>query len=107
MPDLNERVTRLEERSDAQTRLMEHLRADISDLRNSVEVLRSDLRESVEALRTELRTELSGFRADVRQDFAEVRRTIDRIDRRFTWLVGILVTGFIAVIGALAGAFYR
>ena len=34
---------------------------------------------------------------------AELRATFDR---RFTWLVGLMVTGFVVTIGTIAGAFW-
>lgn len=100
MPDLDEGVIRLEERSDAHTRTMEHLRREMSDLRHSVDGLRSEMH----ALRAEMRDDLAGFRADVRHDFADLRASMDR---RFMWLTGIQVAGLVAVIGALVGTYYR
>ena len=38
--------------------------------------------------------------------FEGMDRRFDAIDRRFTWLVGMMVTGFLAVIGTVAGAFW-
>ena len=89
MPDLEQRVTRLEERSDAHTRMIDMIRSDIGDLRHSVD-----------ALRTELHVEISGVRA-------EIGGLRSEIDRRFTWLVGIQVASLVATIGVLVGAYYR
>lgn len=111
MAELDERVTRLEERSDARTRMMEHVLTEMSDLRRSVDAFRVELRTEMTAFRTEirqdmaaLRTEMTAFRAEVRQDIADLRASMDR---RFTWLVGIQVAGLVAVIGALVGAYDR
>ena len=93
MADLDERVTRLEERSDAHIQVMKHLLTEMSDIRRSLD-----------ALRIELRTEMIAFRTEIRQDIADLRASMDR---RFTWLVGIQVAGLVAVIGALVGAYYR
>jgi len=90
MPDLDERVTRLEERSDAHTRAIEHLRGDVRELR-----------QEMHAFRAEIRGDLTAFRAEMRKDFTDLRADMDR---RFTWLTGILVAGLVAVIGALVGA---
>jgi C4-dicarboxylate transporter len=47
------------------------------------------------------------------QRFGNVDRRLEGIDsrfdgmeRRFAWLVGIVVTGFVTVIGTVAGAFW-
>jgi uncharacterized coiled-coil protein SlyX len=81
MADLEQRVIRLEERSEAQTHTVDYLRQEMSDLRRSMETLAAELR---------------GGMADLRSSF----------DRRFTWLVGLMVTGFVATIGTIAGAFW-
>ena len=104
MADFNERVTRLEERSDAHTRVMEHVLTEMIDLRRSMDALRIELRTEIGALRTEVRTEMAAFRAEIREDIADLRASMDR---RFTWLVGIQVAGLVAVIGALVGAYHR
>jgi len=83
MPDVDERVTRLEERSDVHARAIDQLR------------------QETHAFRTEIRGDLAAFRAEMRKDFADLRADMDR---RFTWLTGILVAGLVAVIGALVGA---
>lgn len=100
MADLDERVTRLEERSDAHTRMMEQVLTGMSDLRRSMDALRIELRGEIAGLRNEM----TAFRADIRQDIADLRTSMDR---RFTWLVGIQVAGLVAVIGALVGAYFR
>jgi hypothetical protein len=132
MADLDERVTRLEERSDGYTRTMGYLRAEISDVRHRMDTLGTDLRGGLSALGNELRgemsalrnglrgemfalgnelrSEMSALRTELRGDmdrrFADVNRRFDRMDGRFNWLVGIVVTGFVTVIGTIAGAFW-
>ena len=107
MPDLDDRVTKLEERSDAHTRTMDYLRAEMSDLRGEMHALTgelraemSDLRGEMHALAGELRSEMHVLRTEMRLDFTDLRTTMDR---RFTWLTGILVVGLVGVIGALVG----
>jgi uncharacterized coiled-coil protein SlyX len=77
MPDLDERVVRLEERSGAHTRNMEHLRTEMIELRREMHALREDM-----------------------------DRRLDRMDGRINWLTGVVITGFITVIGTIAGAFW-
>ena len=118
MPDLDDRVTKLEERSDAHTRTMDYLRAEMSDLRGEMHALAGELRSEMSDLRgemhalagelrnemhalsSELRGEMHAFRTEIRNDFADLLATMDR---RFTWLTGILVAGLVGVIGALVG----
>ncbi len=77
MPGLDERVIRLEERSDAHTRTMDHLRSEMTELRREMRALRDD-----------------------------VDRRLDRVDGRINWLTGVVITGFVTVIGTIAGAFW-
>ena len=77
MPGLDERVIRLEERSDAHTRTMDHLRSEMTELRREMRALRDD-----------------------------VDRRLDRMDGRINWLTGVVITGFVTVIGTIAGAFW-
>ena len=125
MPDLDDTVTKLEERSNAHTRTMDYLRAEMSDLRGEMHALAgelrsemsdlhgemralagelrsemSDLRGGMHALAGDLRNEIHLLRTEVRLDFADLRTSMER---RFTWLTGILVAGLVGVIGALVG----
>lgn len=110
MAVLEQRVTRLEERSEAQIATMDYLRQDMSDLRRSMETLATELRSEMAAVRTEmaslsrdLRGEMAALRTELRGEMAEMRASFDR---RFTWLVGLMVTGFVVTIGTIAGAFW-
>ncbi|MEQ1573500.1 MAG: hypothetical protein ABL993_04575 [Vicinamibacterales bacterium] len=111
MPDLGARVTRIEERSEAQAHTMDYLRSDMSDLRRSMDSLSTELRGEMAALRsemdslsTELRGEMAALRTELRGEIAALR---DSFERRFTWLVGIQVAGLVAVVGALVSANFR
>jgi len=84
VPDLEERVELLEIRSQEQA-------VQLADVRERNADLRQDFRD---------------LREDVRHFRDEVNRRFDAMDRRFTWLVGMMVTGFLAVIGTVAGAFW-
>jgi hypothetical protein len=45
--------------------------------------------------------------AAFRRPFLEViDLRLDAVERRFGWLVGLMVTGFLATIGTVAGAFW-
>jgi len=76
---------------------MDHLRSQMSALGHSMDGLRSE----IQALSGELRGEMHALRVELRQDFADLRADMDR---RVTWLTGILVVGLVGVIGALVGA---
>lgn len=106
MADLEHRVTRLEERSEAQTPTMDYLRQDMSDLRRSMETLATELRSEMAAVRTEMaavRTETASLSRDLRGEMADMSASFER---RFTWLIGLMVTGFVVTIGTIAGAFW-
>ena len=106
MANLEERVTDLEGHAESQTRAIDGLRADIADLRG-------ELRTSVAQLRSE--TALRSDIGDVRREMGDLRNDMNRrsdlldakIDRHFVWLMGMMVTGFITVTGALVGVVHR
>ena len=98
MPTLEERVAALEARFDAQT-------MSTTDVRAALTEVQADMNRRFEHV---------GQRFDELQDqmnrrFEQVHdhmnRRFDAADQKFTWLVGIVVTGFIAVISTVAGAF--
>jgi predicted nucleic acid-binding Zn-ribbon protein len=93
--NLDERVALLEGRVQEQAAHMTDLRAMGAEFRQELRDLRQELRQSI----GEVRQELGQLREEMRQFRAEM-------DRRFTWLVGMMVTGFLAVIGTVAGAFW-
>ena len=76
---------------------MDYLRQDMSALRRSMETLAIELRSEMAAVRAEM----AALSRDLRGEMAELRATFDR---RFTWLAGLLVTGFVVTIGSIAGA---
>jgi hypothetical protein len=91
VPDLEERVALLKIRS------QEHA-IQLADIRERNADLRQDFRD--------LREEVRHFRDEVNRRFEGMDRRFDAVERRFTWLVGMMVTGFLAVIGTVAGAFW-
>ena len=91
MPDLEERVALLEIRSQENA-------VQLADTRERNADLRQDFRD--------LREEMRHFRDEMNRRFESMDRRFDAVDRRFTWLVGMMVTGFLAVIGTVAGAFW-
>lgn len=92
------------------------LRSDTAELQRELAAVRAematradvrDLRRDMGALRREMgdqRREMVDLRNDTnrRSDLLDAK-----IDRHFVWLMGMMVTGFIAVIGALVGVVYR
>ena len=97
MADLEERVALLENQSQEQAAQLGDIRGRNTDLRQDFRDLRDELRH----FRDEMNRRFEGM--DRR--FEAVDRRFDAVDRRFTWLVGMMVTGFLAVIGTVAGAF--
>ena len=82
---------------------MDYLRQDMADLRRSTEALASELRTEMASLRTELSGGMNSLSSELRGEMSEMRATFDR---RFTWLVGLMVSGFVVTIGTIAGAFW-
>jgi len=124
VPNLEERVALLEGRVQEQAAHMTDLRAIGTEVRQELGALRQELHESTGALRQELRQSIGEVREELHQlggelragmrqlrdemnrRFEKVDQRFDAMDRRFGWLVGMMVTGFLAVIGTVAGAFW-
>jgi hypothetical protein len=82
MPTIEERVAYLEGRLEDRVASIGHLRSDTQQFGENVRVLRE--------------------RMDQRFD------TLDaKVDRHFTWVVGIQLALLVSVVGALVGAYYR
>lgn len=100
MPSLEERVAYLE------GRFGDHAGA-VDDLRSGLSETRTDLRTGlarVDVNLTEVRSEMNRRFEAVEARFAALD---GKIDRHFTWLVGIQVAVLVAVVGALVGSYYR
>ena len=67
---------------------MEDHSALIADVRVEMRDLRAEMRE----LRTEVRSEIRDLRTDMDRRF-------DRVDQKFTWLVGMFVALLLALLG--------
>lgn len=99
MPSLEDRVSLIEERLKNQAALM-------TDIRGALTEIRTDIRHLGE--RMDRRFEQVDRRFEqVDRRFEQVDRRIEQVEHRFGWLVGIVLAGFIAVIGTVAGAVYR
>jgi septal ring factor EnvC (AmiA/AmiB activator) len=70
-----------------------------------------DLREEMQRGFAETRQELAAVRQEMARGFERLddglHRLDDRMQRQFTWIVGIQLTTMLTVIGVLATAFFR
>jgi uncharacterized coiled-coil protein SlyX len=98
VPDLEERVALLEIRSQEQAAQLAEIRERNADLRQDFR----DVREEIRHFRDEMNRRFEV----IDRRFEAIDRRFDGVERRFTWLVGMMVTGFLAVIGTVAGAFW-
>ena len=100
MPTIEERIAFVEGRQQDHFAAIDDLRTTVrdflaetarqfADIRDEFTKVRAEIRD----LRTELRGELSAHRAET--------------SRQFTWLVGIQMATLVAMVGALAGAYYK
>ena len=122
MANLETRVTDLEGQAENQTRAIDGLRTEVAELRCDIAAVRGDM--ALRSETAELQRGLAAVRAEMatRSDIADLRREMGdlrndtnrrsdlldaKTDRHFVWLMGMMVTGFITVIGALVGVVYR
>lgn len=93
MPTLEERVAALEAKVDGHV-------VSTSDLRGTLAGLQEQMHRRFERVDQRF-AELQG-QINQRFDAAD-----QKVDRHFTWLVGIQVAVLVAVVGALVGSYYR
>jgi hypothetical protein len=111
---------------------IDEVRGATIDLRGEMKGALVDLRDEMKAGFVELRGEIGELRGEMTRRFERVDARFtqvdnrftqvdhrfvqvddrfmqmdEKIDRHFTWLVGIQVAGLIAVVGALVGTYYR
>ncbi|MBM3777755.1 MAG: hypothetical protein FJW23_05885 [Acidimicrobiia bacterium] len=126
MSTIEERVAHLEGRVQDHTLLYNDLRTSLAEFRAEMrqqgdefrtalhrqgEELRAEMRRQGEELRAEMSQLGDELRGEMRQLGGElrgeIRRLDDRIDRHFTWLVGLLMAGLFTVTGAVVGLYFR
>lgn len=120
MPSVEERLARLEGRVHEQGAFMADVRGSVvesvADVRREIELrfVQVDKRFDQIDERFELvdkrfeqidkrfeRIDMRFEQIDMR--FDKVDQRFDRVERQFTWVIGLMVTGFVSVIGALVG----
>jgi tetrahydromethanopterin S-methyltransferase subunit G len=110
MPTVEERLASLEAKVDT----MSDLRSLITELRGDM-IGRFTLIEGrftlIEGRFTQVEGRFTELQGEMNRRFEEVNRRLGsldaKVDRHFVWLMGMMVTGFITVIGALVGVVYR
>ena len=107
MPTVEERLAFVEGRQ------QDHFAA-IDDLRTTVRDFRADVARQFGEVNREfggVREEFAKVRAEIRDLGTELRDKIaalrTEVSRQFTWLVGIQMATLVAMVGALAGAYYK
>ena len=113
MANLETRVSELEGQAQSHDKALDGLRSEVVELR-------ADLRTGIAQLRSEMatRTDIADVRremGDLRREVGDVRSDVNRridlldakVDRHFVWLTGIMVSGFITVIGALVAVVFQ
>jgi uncharacterized coiled-coil protein SlyX len=97
MPSVEERLATLEGRVQEQAAFM-------ADIRGSLGERVGDLRREMELCFQQVDVQFAHMNQrfeQVNQRFEQVDKRFDRMESRFTWLMGVMVTGFLTMIGAL------
>ena len=122
MPNVEERLASLEARMDTMSELRGLIIEMRGDMNRLVIEMRSDMNRQFSEVREDMDRQFSEVRGDMTRQFSEVRGDMNRQfsemnlrvhaldekeDRHFTWVIGIQVASILAVVGVLAGAYYR
>jgi uncharacterized coiled-coil protein SlyX len=118
--DLEARVTELEGQAQGHDKALDGLRHEVVELRADMRTSAAQLRGETAQMRSEMaqmRSEMATRTdiGDVRREMGDLRgdltRRIDlleaKVDRHFVWLTGIMVSGFMTVIGALVAVVFQ
>lgn len=96
MPTVDERLATLEAKVEAITDLRREMSGRFTELNIRFTELRSDMHARF--------AEVNGRITELRDDVNRRIGALDaKVDRHFVWLMGLMVTGFITMIGALVG----
>ena len=96
MPNTEERLASLE----ARVEMLADVRREMSARFTEMSVRFTEVNERF----TEMNVRITELRDDVNRRIGALDA---KVDRHFVWLMGMMVTGFITVIGALVGVAYR
>lgn len=114
MPTGEERLASLEAKVEGIADLRRDMNARFTELIGDVNGRFGDVNARFTELRNDMNmrfAEVNGRFTEINGRFTEVNARIGALDakgdRHFVWLIGIMVTGFITVIGALVGVVYR
>jgi uncharacterized coiled-coil protein SlyX len=118
--NLEERVTHLEGQAQSHDKALDGLRAEVVELRVDLHTGHAQLRSEMAQVRSEMaqmrgematRTDITDVRREMGDLRGDLTRRIDlleaKVDRHFVWLTGIMVSGFMSVIGALVAVVFQ
>ena len=107
MPSVEERLASLEARMDRMDDLHTLIAGLRGDMTREFTEVRGDMTRQFTELRGDMNRQFDLLRSDVDRRFEQVERRFEQVERHFTWIVGIQAALMLAVIGAMAGAYYR
>ena len=105
--DLNIQELKLtKEIKEVELKLTKEIEQVRSDLTKEIEQVRADLTKEIEQVRSDLTKEIEQVRFDLRLEIEKVRVEIQEVKSSILkWLIGLLITQTITIIGVIAGLF--
>ena len=89
-------------------RALSEMRADTN---RQFSEMRADMNRQFSEVRNDMNRQFNELRSDMNRQFSEMNLCLhalgEKKDRHFTWVIGIQVASILAVVGVLAGAYYR
>ena len=119
MSTIEERVAYLEGRMEDHTAATTDLRTSVREFRTETgrqfDDVRGEMNRQFADVRGEMNRQFDDVRGEMSRQFADVRGEMNRrlelinekVDRHFTWIVGLQVTSLLAVVSAIAGLYLR
>ena len=99
MPSVEERVAYLEGAVGEHTRAFASLRHSVADVRTGLTELRTDMNARFD--------QVDGRFTQIDGRFLQIDGRFAQVEQRLMWLIGTQLAVLLAVIAALAGAYYR
>ena len=110
MPTVEERLVALEAKSDTYAMSTADLRSAVTEFRGDVNRRFAEIQEQMNRRFEHVDFRFEGVDRRFVDLLAHMHQRFDavdqKMDRHFTWLVGIVVGGFVTMIGTVAGAFF-
>ncbi len=111
MSNVEGRLASLEARMDTMSEVRALIIEMRADMNRQFSETHGDTNRSMIEMRGDMNRQFADARDDSHRRFGDIHQRVQSLDEKedshFTWVIGIQVASILAVVGMLAGAYYR